>query len=149
MKGHNSAKNHRTGTKFELDLYLIMVKLYTKYHINTSKHNEKKCGKLICRTDGRTDGRSANLISPFFFEKFGMKKDVETKWHFLFYLIEVYPLGTLKNHWNSKEDFICILPISLGRPNITIAVDWPLNPIQSTKSINYLIDPYVKCAKIS
>ena len=58
MKGHNSAKNHRTGTKFELDLYLIMVNLYTKYHINTSKHNEKKCGKLIYRTDGRTDGQT-------------------------------------------------------------------------------------------
>ena len=64
MKGHNSAKNHRTGTKFELDLYLIMVNLYTKYHINTSKHNEKKCGKLF-RTDGRTtDGRSGATTRP-------------------------------------------------------------------------------------
>ena len=28
-------------------------------------------------------------------------------------------------------DFLCILPLSLGRPNITIAGKWPLNPIQS------------------
>ena len=45
--------------------------------------------------------------------------------------IRVYPLGTLKNHRNSKKvDFLCILPLSLGRPNITIAVEWPLNTIQ-------------------
>ena len=36
--------------------------------------------------------------------------------------------GTLKNHRNSKVDFLCVLPLSLGRPSITIAVEWPLKP---------------------
>ena len=45
--------------------------------------------------------------------------------------IRVYPLGTLKNHRNSKLDFLCILPLYMGRPNITIAVEWPLNLFQS------------------
>ena len=43
--------------------------------------------------------------------------------------IKFDPLGMLKNHRNSEEDFLCILPLSLGWPNITIAVEWPLKPI--------------------
>ena len=39
-----------------------MVNLYTKYHVNTSKHNKKKCGKLV-RTDGRRDGRSGATLA--------------------------------------------------------------------------------------
>ena len=37
----------------------------------------------------------------------------------------------VKNHRNTKVDFLCILPVSLGRPSITTAVEWPFNPIQS------------------
>ena len=45
-------------------------------------------------------------------------------------------LNTLKNHRKSKVDFLCIFPLSLRRPNTTIVVEWPLNPIQS---INYFV----------
>ena len=46
-KDHNSAQNHQTRTKFQLDL----IKQQNKYQINIFKHEEKKFGKLICRTD--------------------------------------------------------------------------------------------------
>ena len=36
-------------------------------------------------------------------------------------------LGTLKNHIISKVGFLCILPLSIGRPNITTYVEWPFN----------------------
>ena len=38
-------------------------------------------------------------------------------------------LSLSSGHLNSKVDFVCILPLSLGMPNITnitIAVEWPL-----------------------
>ena len=46
-KGHNSFKIWRNLTKRELDLWLITTKPYTKFQLNTSKHVEKKCGKLV------------------------------------------------------------------------------------------------------
>ena len=30
IKGHNSAKNYSTGTKFKLDLCIFLIYLYTK-----------------------------------------------------------------------------------------------------------------------
>jgi hypothetical protein len=62
--GHNSVKNWWIKTKLELDLYLSMAKQCTKYQMNIWKHEQKKCGKLIYRTDGRTDRQSANLKFP-------------------------------------------------------------------------------------
>jgi hypothetical protein len=59
-KGHNSVKNRWIETKLELDLYLSVAKQCTKYQMNTWKHDQKKCGKLIYRTDGQ----SAYLKSP-------------------------------------------------------------------------------------
>ena len=72
-KGHNSFKIWRNLTKRELDLWLITTKPYTKFQLNTSKHDEKKCGKLNCYdilspkrgiTHSKFDGiwRNANLI---------------------------------------------------------------------------------------
>ena len=42
---------------FELALTCIIIKWYTKFQLNISKHVGEKCGKLW-RTDGRTDGRT-------------------------------------------------------------------------------------------
>ena len=53
--------------------------------------------------------------------------------------IRGYPLGTLKDHINSKVDFICIIFLSLGRPNITITVEWPLKPIQFNSIQRFLV----------
>ena len=72
-KGHNSFKIWRNQTKHELDLWDITSKPYTKFQLNTSKHDEKKCGKLNCYdflspkrgiTHSKFDGiwRNANLI---------------------------------------------------------------------------------------
>ena len=62
FNGHNSVKNGWIKTKLELDLYLSMTKQCTKYQMNIWKHEQKKCGKLIYRTDGQTerqtDGRT-------------------------------------------------------------------------------------------
>ena len=72
-KGHNSFKIWWNLTKRKLDLWLITTKPYTKFQLNTSKHDEKKCGKLNCYdilspkrdiTHSKFDGiwRNANLI---------------------------------------------------------------------------------------
>ena len=45
-KGHNSANNNPTVTKFELDLTFIKAKPYAKFQVKMSKHVEEKCGKL-------------------------------------------------------------------------------------------------------
>ena len=72
-KGHNSFNIWWNVTKRKFDLRLINTKPYTKFQLNTSKHDEKKCGKLNCYgflspkrgiTHSKFDGiwRNANLI---------------------------------------------------------------------------------------
>ena len=72
-KGHNSLRKWRNPTKHKLDLRLITTKPYTKFQLNTSKHDKKKCGKLTFNdilspkrgiTHSEIDGirRNANLI---------------------------------------------------------------------------------------
>ena len=41
-KHHNSAQNYQTGPKFEHDLKLLMIKLYTNYQINIFNNDKKK-----------------------------------------------------------------------------------------------------------
>jgi hypothetical protein len=44
-RGHNSAKNYSTGTKLELDLYICMINLHTKFQFKMLMHdrdNERK-----------------------------------------------------------------------------------------------------------
>ena len=43
--------------KLKLDMSYHLLNAYTKFHIDISKHVEKKSGKLG-RTDGRTEGRT-------------------------------------------------------------------------------------------
>jgi hypothetical protein len=44
-------------TKLKIDLYLGMAKQCTKYQKNIWKHEQKKCGTLIYRTDWQTDSK--------------------------------------------------------------------------------------------
>ena len=46
-KGHNSYKILQNLTKRELDLWFITTKPYTKFQLNTSKHDQKKSRKLF------------------------------------------------------------------------------------------------------
>lgn len=41
LKVHNSANNHQTGTNFELDLQLVIIKLHAIYRIDILKNEEK------------------------------------------------------------------------------------------------------------
>ena len=50
-KEHNSLRNWRNPTKRELDLRLITTKPYTKFQLNTSKHEKKKCGQLFAENE--------------------------------------------------------------------------------------------------
>ena len=51
QQGHNSHKNRRKWTTFELDQYYSITKSYAKFQLNISKHVGKKCGKLhICES---------------------------------------------------------------------------------------------------
>ena len=74
-RGHNSSKNWRKLTAFELAFTCIKIKWYTKFQLNISKHVGEKCGKLWrtdgwtdgrteTRTDGRTDGHHHTIIRP-------------------------------------------------------------------------------------
>jgi hypothetical protein len=55
QRPHNSVKNRWIKTILKLDLNLSMAKQCTKYQMNIWKHEQEKCGKLIYRTDGRTE----------------------------------------------------------------------------------------------
>ena len=46
QKGHNSNKNWRKLTTFELDLKYSTTKSYAKFQLNMSKHVGENCGKL-------------------------------------------------------------------------------------------------------
>ena len=59
--------------------------------------------------------------------------------------IRVYPLGTLKNHRNSRVDFLYSLPLSLGRPNIIIDVKWQLKPNSIKSKVATRKPPIISC----
>ena len=62
-KGHNSFKIWWNHMKLKLDLWLIITKTYTKFQLNTSKHVEKKCGKLpMCNIPSPTKGHNSFKI---------------------------------------------------------------------------------------
>jgi hypothetical protein len=50
---------------FELDLYLFMIHLYTKYHLNPSNHYWENEQKLSLSRVWRTDGRRTGRTSPY------------------------------------------------------------------------------------
>ena len=51
QNGHNSNKNRRKWTTFELDQYYSKTKSYEKFQLIISKHVGKKYGKLhICKS---------------------------------------------------------------------------------------------------
>ena len=76
-----------------------MVKIYIKYQINVCKHDEKKCGKLICRTDGRTECKPK---VPFDFVGWGLKNN------------------QLNYHWEFNKDtrVIDYLPVKFLKKNV-------------------------------
>ena len=38
FKGHNSAENYLTGTKFELDLHILMIHLHFEFSLKMSRY---------------------------------------------------------------------------------------------------------------
>ena len=59
-KGHNSAKNHSTETKFELDLHIATMHLYTKFDCNMCIYGRDNEWKL--NDDGKA--KRGNTICP-------------------------------------------------------------------------------------
>jgi hypothetical protein len=63
-KGHNSGKNVSIVPKIELDLDILTINLYIKFHFNMSNQCEENEWKLLM--DRPTD--SSKAICPPFFE---------------------------------------------------------------------------------
>jgi hypothetical protein len=71
-KGHNSGKNGSIVPKTELDLDILKINLYTKFHFNMCNKCEENERKLL--VDRPTD--SSKAICPPFFEG-GHKNEME------------------------------------------------------------------------
>ena len=70
IKRHNSFKNWRKVTTFELDLKYTKTKSRAKFQLNMWKHVGEKCGKWADgdpggRTESRTDGRRVGRTLPY------------------------------------------------------------------------------------